>query len=81
MTPIEFANKYLTPPERDRYIENIGRIENCQDYVLIDYITDRSYRIKYFFDDFFLWKESPQGNQYWVNIKKRIARIEYASGM
>lgn len=81
MTPIEFANKYLTPPERDRYIENIGRIENCQDYVLIDYITDHAYKLRYFMDDFFYWEGSLQGSEYWRNVKARIARIGYDSGM
>lgn len=76
MIPIEFANKYLTPPERDRYIENIGRIDNCMCDVLIDYITDCNYQLRWFFDDFFVWERSPQGFEYWKSIKRRIAGLE-----
>lgn len=76
MTPIEFANRYLTPPERYRFIENIGDTSNCPGFVLIDYIIDHNYKLHYFFDDFFQFETSQQGQRYWIDIKRRIRGLE-----
>ena len=56
----ELAKQYLSPPEYHRFKLNIGSRINMI-----------SYNEESFIDKAFLWKNQPEGQDYWYNIHGR----------
>lgn len=68
MTPLEFANKYLSPPERVRYIENI-----LNDNWMLDSFNYNLQKHD-FIENGFEWDRTPEGINYWHKIKHAVRK-------
>lgn len=67
MTPKEFADKYLTPPVRLRYIYNLknyrrltleSKLKGDEEFEVLNWA--------------FCWAKTPEGRDYWEEIQDRI---------
>lgn len=67
MTPQEFADKYLTPPVRLRYIYNLknyrgltleSKLKGSDELEVLNWA--------------FCWAKTPEGHDYWEEIQDRI---------
>lgn len=73
MTYREFGEKYLTPPERERYFNNVLKEDDM--FVLhIKSIDEHKPRRKCFFCDTFRFSESAEGFMYWNSIELKILK-------
>lgn len=68
MTPVEFANKYLSPPERVRYIKNIS-----SDNWMLDSFNYNLQKHD-FIENGFEWNRTPEGINYWHKIKHAVRK-------
>lgn len=78
MTPMQFAEKYLSKPIAKRFIYNSeygSKEHGAQQWneLNIDY-PDMSPSI--FIDRAFVWFLSPEGEQYWSDIYQSLRRAE-----
>lgn len=65
MTPRQFSDKFLTPPERKRYIRNLSRRFPADEDFCMSFLS--SY-LRYAFNK----DRTPEGSAYWNNIAARI---------
>lgn len=68
MTPVEFANKYLSPPERHRYIHNVVKGKWFGKH------ESRTMKACYFINDGFDWESSPEGYSYWYKLQCKVRK-------
>ena len=71
MTYREFGEKYLTPPERERYFHNILTLKFIIDVKSLD---EHKPSGKCFFCDTFHFIETPENTIYWCDVEKRVLR-------
>jgi hypothetical protein len=74
MTPLQFADRYLSPPVRARYIKNLSR----NTPVGIWRITNRNCKtesLNGFIEHGFPWKYTPEGFSYWQKIKRTFGNL------
>jgi hypothetical protein len=67
MTDLEFANKYLTPPERARYINNIKKCSGG----ISNYNHNEADLCSYIYHAFCLFF-SKEGERYWYGIINKL---------
>ena len=74
MTYREFGEKYLTPPERERYFNNVLKEKDDRFVLHIKSIDEHKPRGKCFFCDTFGFSESAEGFVYWNIIELKILK-------
>jgi hypothetical protein len=75
MTPREFANKYITPPARARYIKNITEMsEQGRDMWHCRIDNDYVQSPFEFIDCGFPWNESKEGRKYWRDVAEQLPK-------
>lgn len=76
MTIHEFANKYLTEPERLRYLYNNKNKNNCDLGIPISiFMKDEEHYVysRYgFIENAFQWCKTPEDHRYWNDIANRL---------